>query len=244
MFVAIDEQNNRVMADKAIKGNKYFCPICYGEVRLKADREECLNATHFAHVCLENCDEFSSDMSEWHREWQMLFPERNREYILSYENEKHRADIVCYRTVIEFQHSSISETEFWKRNDFYTAAGYRVVWIFDVIDVYNDDRMTCVDEWDNKYGKGGTYQWKHPWRFLGGFLPQNEKNIDIFFQIVPIGDDPKSEEAVCCMERVTWVNPNYKTVWGSFRTSYEVTNYSELISWLKKRWLREKGAGK
>ena len=71
-------------------------------------------------------------------------------------------------------------------------------------------------------------------------MPQDENTISVFFQIVPIGENPKSEDATCCMEKVAWVNPDYKTLWGRFRTSYEVTNYYELLKWLKHRWLKSK----
>ena len=130
MFVALDEFGNRIYATETTsKGIKYFCPICKGEVRLRVGS---LNTPHFAHISRLDCaDDFISDMSEWHREWQMLFPERNREVVITYENEIHRADVLCYGTVIEFQHSPISEDEFWRRNDFYTSAGYKVVWIFE-----------------------------------------------------------------------------------------------------------------
>lgn len=237
MFVAENEFGKRIYATEFIsKEECYFCPVCKGIVKLRAGS---VNMPHFAHISLEQCqDDFASDMSEWHREWQMLFPEKNREVIITHNGETHRADILCYGTVIEFQHSPISETEFWRRNEFYTEAGYRVVWIFDVIDIYSgfgtDERLSCIGDWDNAWGNGAKYKWKYPWRFLGGFIPQDEKKIDIFIQIVPVGDDPKGEDADCCLERVTWVNPYCKTIWSYFHTSYEVMNYSELLDWLIK----------
>ena len=186
MFVAQNELGQKVYATETLpKDDKYYCPLCKKEVRLRAGS---INVPHFAHINSQDCDDFSSDMSEWHREWQSLFPKGNREYIIEHHDEKHRADVCCYSTVIEFQHSPISEEEFWRRNEFYTAAGYKVVWIFDMIDLYDgydsSGRLYHVDEWSNKYGNGGKYQWKYPFRFLGGFMPQDEKNIAIFFQIV------------------------------------------------------------
>ena len=238
MYIAEDRNGNRIYATKLTsKEEQYFCPVCKSEVRLKVGS---VNEPHFAHVSLEQClDDFSNDMSEWHREWQMLFPERNREVVIEHNGEIHRADVLCYGTVIEFQHSPISEIEFWRRNEFYTAAGYKVVWIFDLIDLYSgydsSERLSCAGEWSNNWGNGGQYRWKHPWRFLGGFLPQEEKNVDVFFQIAPLGDEPKREDADCSMEKVTWVNPDYKTTWGYFHTSYGVVNYHELLKWLETR---------
>lgn len=233
MFVAMDEIRQRIFADKSLpKDGQYFCPICGESVRLRVGEN---NAPHFAHIT--SCtDDFTHDMSDWHRQWQELFPLKNREYVVKHNDEAHRADVLCYGTVIEFQHSPISEGEFRRRNRFYTSAGYKVVWIFDLIDVVASDRMWCEEDYENQWDNGGKFRWNHPWRFLNGFFPQRENDIDVFFQIVPFGKDPKDKEEVCYMERVVWVNPNYKTLWGWFHTSVKVTNYAELLEWLKGRW--------
>ena len=237
MFVAIDEARQRIFADKSLsREEKYFCPVCRGDVRLRAGDN---NAPHFAHIT-PCTDDYSHDMSEWHKQWQELFPLKNREYVIEHNGETHRADVLCYGTVIEFQHSPISESEFQRRNLFYTSAGYKVVWIFDLIGVVDEGRMWCEDEWQNHWDNGSKFRWNYPWRTLGGFVPQREKNIDIFFQIVPFGKDPKDKEEVCYMERVIWVNPTYKTFWGRFNTTLQVTNYAELLEWLRNRWEKEK----
>lgn len=245
MFVAIDENNNRIFASVNADGKKkYYCPVCQGEVRLRSYKEENLNVPHFAHI--NSCtDDFSTDMSEWHRAWQELFPKGNREVVVTHGEEKHRADVLCYGTVIEFQHSPISEHEFWRRNNFYTSAGYKVVWIFDVrelFDAYDSSgRMYITGEWDNNFDFGEAYKWKHPWRFLREFIPQDEKDISIFFQIVEFGENPKEHE-ICYMEKVVWINTFYKPRWGLFRTSLNnnPADYLELLHWLKKRWEKEK----
>ena len=61
---------------------------------------------------------------------------------------------------------------------------------------------------------------------------------DVFFHLGVFGDNPKSAEADAYMEKVVWVDPHYKTLWGRFRTSVKVGNYSELLGWLKARWLK------
>ena len=237
MFVAVDENKNRIYASKDTDRNTtYFCPICNSAVRLRIGSQ---NAPHFAHINGNDCDDFSHDLSEWHRAWQELFPHGNREKIITNAEtgETHRADVGVYGTVIEFQHSPISETEFWRRNDFYTSAGYKVVWIFDVIDVFTEERLYADNDWNTGWDNGAIFHWKHPWRFLNDFLPQEEKNIDIFFQITPLGKDPKDKYDVCYMEKVVWVNPQYKTAWGEFRTSNnKPANYAGLLEWLKQRW--------
>lgn len=240
MFIAIDEEGNRILADSAKKDKKYFCPICKTEVRLKHGN---INATHFAHITLTNCDDFTHDMSEWHKAWQSLFPARNREVVIKGESEIHRADVLCYGTVIEFQHSPISEEEFWRRNEFYTGQGYKVVWIFDTIDIFEKNGYSSgieyIDEYQYYGASGSKFRWKRPWRFLQGFLPQEEKDIDIFFHIVPFPNNPKDTD-IGYIEKIVYTNPNGKTLWGYFRTSYAIGNYTELLEWLKDRWEKEK----
>ena len=104
--------------------------MCNGELRVK---EGSVNIKHFSHISRSDCDDFTIDMSEWHRRWQEQFPIGNREVVIEYNGEKHRADVLAYGHVIEFQHSSIPLDEFHRRNDFYTAAGKKVIWILKLI---------------------------------------------------------------------------------------------------------------
>lgn len=236
MFVAMNEVRERVFANKSLpKEEKYLCPICYENVRLRAGEK---NAPHFAHItsCI---DDFSHDMSIWHKEWQERFPLNNREIVIQHNGEVHRADVLCYGTVIEFQHSPISSAEFRKRNNFYTSAGYKVVWIFDLIDIVNSRRMWYEDGWGDKRDNGGIFRWKHPWRFFDNFLPQLEKNIDVFFQIAPFRRNPSDKYDASYLEQVISVFHHYKTPWSRFQTSYKVANYDELLEWLQKRWEQE-----
>lgn len=249
MFVAVDKEGNRSFAsvdtDRSIE---YYCPVCGGEVRLRSWKDENLNVPHFAHV--SSCtDDFTADMSEWHRAWQELFPKEYREVVVTHGEEKHRADVLCYKTVIEFQHSPISESEFWRRNNFYRDAGYKVVWVFDVRDVYSRDRMECYDEWQGKGDSGGKYSWKFPWRMLSSFYPQDEDDISVFFQIVDFDKDG-CEEDTCYMERIVWANEESSgygkkiVPWGRFRSSYAITNKADLLDWLKDRRSRYKAKRK
>lgn len=238
MEFALDSVGTRVHASDADKGKEYFCPVCGDPVQ---PRQGDIKQWHYAHDRGSACtDDWTYDMSEWHRSWQALFPAGNREVVIAHNGEKHRADVLCYGTVIEFQHSPISESEFWRRNKFYTAAGLKLVWVFDMTELAGDNiwdednRLRLVDEWHKPWGDGGKYQWKRPRAFLRGFLPQDEKDIVIFIQIATFDGDPK-ETGIGYVERVTWVNPDQKTPWGRFHTSYKVSNYAELLNWLKRR---------
>ena len=236
MFTAIDENGNKTDAKEGLsRQTKYYCRLCKGEVRFRCGDN---NAPHFAHI--NSCtDDFTNDMSEWHKSWQELFPLRNREVVIEHNNELHRADVLCYGTVIEFQHSPISKSEFERRNEFYTNAGRKVVWIFDLTELFsgNDEsgRLYISGDWCNQWGKGSKFIWKHPWRFLEDFLPQDEKNIDIFFNTSILGDNPKSEEADGYLDKVVWVDPYYKTLWGKFHSNYRICNYFDLLKYLKER---------
>ena len=60
------------------QASEYVCPICGSELIIKNGS---IVSPHFAHKVGADCDTFSHDMSAWHKEWQALFPKRNREHI-------------------------------------------------------------------------------------------------------------------------------------------------------------------
>lgn len=141
--------NKRVYSDEAIieygKQQEYTCPCCNEKVILKAGS---VKIPYFSHLKGSDCsEEYDNKMSEWHMHCQSLFPKEYREVIITRlikdlvdddekeyftdETETHIADI-CYKNyVIEFQHSPMSADTFFERTDFYTRAGYKVIWVFD-----------------------------------------------------------------------------------------------------------------
>ena len=153
MFVAADKDGNRVCIEDAVKGTEYFCPVCGRRVIIKA-KESLAMAQHFAHKKGEGCpDKWNYDeKSEWHRAWQDRFPKECRERVVENNGVKHRADVLINGTVIEFQHSHISPEEIAERNKFYTACGYKIVWVFDaegkIKNEFDDtiDPMRCREE--------------------------------------------------------------------------------------------------
>ena len=233
MFVGIDQKGQRVFVENAKKEEMYFCPICNGKLHI---REGEVNTKHFAHVSLETCDDFSSDMSEWHRKWQEQFPMKNREVIISHKGEVHRADVLAYGYVVEFQHSSISAEEFNRRNSFYISAGYKVIWIFDLSEEWQRDSVECYDEWDGRSENGGKYSWKHPRRFMKNLVPQFEKKIILFFQLQNTTFENDEEESY--MERVTWAIHNEgESDFRRFITSYYPGTRDELLEWMSEKKL-------
>ena len=142
MFRANDKNGKSILIDDAIIGEEYFCPVCGKPLIIKAKNSDI--ATHFAHKskCL---DDWSHDMSEWHKAWQEKFPEQYREIVLENNGIKHRADVLINNTVIEFQHSPITNKEILARNEFYLSCGYRVVWVFDATDKIKNDYADSID---------------------------------------------------------------------------------------------------
>ena len=134
MFFANDKNGNRVYAEEAIVGGKYFCPTCNTELILKPGIER---QAHFSHK-VSCSDKWHYEMSEWHQRMQGYFLPKYREVVVEHNGEKHRADVLIpdlhggKSLVIEFQHSNMSREEFCERNVFYKNAGYDIVWVFDI----------------------------------------------------------------------------------------------------------------
>ncbi len=138
MFIALDKTGKRISISDAIKGQEYFCPECEESVFVKRGK---VKVEHFAHKPGTHCDSWG-DMTEWHLAWQEKFPEECREVVLTKDGVKHKADILINNTVIEFQHSPISHEEFIARNNFYTADGRQLVWVFDMTDRIKDENQS------------------------------------------------------------------------------------------------------
>lgn len=179
MEFAVNSENQRIHAIAAHKEQEYFCPICHGRV---TPRQGEINAWHFAHQ--STCtDAWSYDMSEWHRAWQERFPEEQREVVVKHNGESHRADILTGNYVIEFQHSKISSSEFEERNEFYTGAGYKVIWVFDELEVYQTEQIIDSDDGINEY------IWKYPNRSISSVIPQRSTDVAIVLHLLEADDD-------------------------------------------------------
>ncbi len=174
MLFALNENGDRISICSAKKTEEYFCPQCGCKLILKMGS---VRHHHFAHPNTTICnDSWHYDMTEWHYEWQNKFPKEYQEIVKVADNQKHRADILIEdsKVVIEFQHSPLSPTEFEDRNTFYNKLGYRVVWIFDVEDQYQND---LIDNY-----KGNIWSWKHHKRTFDCFDYRN-KMVDLFLQL-------------------------------------------------------------
>lgn len=253
MFAAVDDNNILVDVDEILVDDvsifervdkKYFCPICKNEVIIKKGS---VRVPHFAHKSLTDCDIFGNDMTEWHRAWQKRFKLKYREIVLEWKEEispfnlfkkgdKHRADILYKDYVIEFQNSPISSDEFDMRNIFYKGLGYKVVWIFNLIEA---DNIEYYDDWSNNYDNGAKYKWKWASKTFQ-YYDSRDKNIILMFQFKEINDD-QDEREQCYFERVTWAidsnNDENITDFKRFCTSYYPGNILEVIDQIRSNTL-------
>lgn len=222
MLYALDDNKNRVDAYDANKDDTYYCPICGGEVRPKQGE---FNSWHFAHIV--SCkDVWSYDMSEWHREWQEKYPVENREVVITSKGVSHRADVVLGKYVIEFQHSPLSALEFMERNRFYTRAGYKIVWLFDVRHLFQNNINYLNNDDDNKF------VWKYAMKTLSPIVPQNWKDGIILLELSDNLDDlDEGEEPTNVspwIAKVSWAIQNDDSLadYSRFATENEDFDFS------------------
>lgn len=195
-FFALDINGCRVYIDNAHIKNDYFCQCCGAKLLIKRGA---VKAHHFAHFpnCSCNDDWHYEEMSEWHKGWQEKFPEDSREIVMRKGQELHRADVFLKEsnTVIEFQHSNLTFTEFEKRNSFYSSFGYKVVWLFDFRDDFKRGTMKRSDSSLSKY------KWSNARKTFDEFHLKNEQNVALFFQLGEEKDNP-------FLEKVVWIAPS------------------------------------
>ncbi len=135
MLVALDKYNNRIYANSSERYKECYCPDCGESVIHKKGMH---NKPYFAHkqdsACVYGLNK--DNKSPWHIRMQNIFPPESLE-VRFYDEEtkelKYIADVFLKEcnTVIEFQHSPISDVEFLGRTLFHLNAGRRIVWIFD-----------------------------------------------------------------------------------------------------------------
>ncbi len=174
MQFANDEFGGRVHILKTLPKVNYFCPSCDEKLVLKKGN---IRVHHFAHQRSSTCtDSWHYEMSIWHMNWQNRFPEECQEVVKEHNGKKHRADVLIEetKTVIEFQHSPLSSEEFDDRNHFFNALGYKVIWVFDYAELYENDRIEEL--------RPNVWKWTKPKATFDNFELKKE-NVEIFFQL-------------------------------------------------------------
>ncbi len=193
MFIACDESGESITIDEAYaikdkqEDTKFFCPHpqCGKELILKGRGTKV--TPHFAHKrgCADTWK--YGEMTEWHKAWQNRFPKEYREVYLELNGESHRADILIEdaKTVIEFQHSSISTKDFEARNAFYKACGYLLIWVFDATGMtkYDDMEWLC---WKREKVIFKNIQTKPDVIFLQNYVPDVNSERLLWTQKPPV----------------------------------------------------------
>lgn len=170
MFIELNNKHQKVPINKAESITNYFCPICNNKLCIKKGD---IRAHHYSHTNKTSCqDKWHYDMTEWHFNWQRQFPVENQEVIFELNGEKHRADVFINNTIFEFQHSNISKDEFQERNEFYKKLGYKIIWIFDVKEDYENNKLCQLYD-DN-------YIWKCSRTNFYNY--ENDESIKIYLQ--------------------------------------------------------------
>lgn len=181
MYIAWDRNFKRVHIKDSIAREKYFCPYCQSPLII---RKGDVRQHHYAHAKSAVCsDTWSAERSmndcEWHREWQDRFPIDNQEISLALGEIKHRADVMVRRTVLEFQHSSLSSVKFSNRNAFYAGLGHKVMWVFDFQKLYESGSFEMEPSNDSVFVK-----WTRPKHTFDDFTDTRRLDgIELYFQI-------------------------------------------------------------
>ena len=195
MLFACDYNDNLVHIDETHSNQEYYCPSCGAPMitRKGTQRQHCF-AHKPTHPCSDSWERSNSyDVSAWHKEWQSLFPRENQEVKLTLGDTKHRADVLIGRTVVEFQHSIMPVKAFDDRNNFYFNLGYKVIWLFDLSDLYEKGQLSFESTTE-----GLVFTWKNPKKSFNNYDIQSGC-IDLFFQL--------NSDMSSCIVRVTDVSP-------------------------------------
>ena len=133
MLVALDKKGNLInLVDEIPPKQKFFCPACRAEVRLKNGT---IKIPHFAHVQLENCDSWSENESAQHLQlkerlyrWFSGTEKVEIEYYLP--SIRQTPDLLVNdKIAIEIQCSSLSIQRLRERTQAYHTQGFTVIWL-------------------------------------------------------------------------------------------------------------------
>jgi len=120
-------EDNKVSVDETTE-TEAACPCCHSPVI--ARRGE-INIHHWAHKSLVECDSFYEPKTQWHVDMQNILTNYNKdlqEVVIKKNQVKHIADVINkFNCVVECQHSPISSTEIFEREQFYE----HMIWLLD-----------------------------------------------------------------------------------------------------------------
>lgn len=201
MIFGLNENGERIDIEDSLKGEKYYCPCCGGEL---IQKKGIVNAWHFAHKSSTECDNWYEE-NEWCRKWVKLFDSDFREVIIKNENydKKRVADVKYKRLVLKLQPKSLSSEEFKERIDYFSKENNLVY----LVDCRNKDiEYTRTQRTHN-------YIWKHAYKF--GNIDKYTTNFHLFLQI--------SDSNII---RVVWNKEGFKYFGGY---TYSINEFKEVL---------------
>lgn len=189
----------------------YICPICGADLILKNGS---VVVPHFAHKSGMDCDTFTSDMSEWHKNWQEVFPLQNREHV-----EELQITVGEYKNnayIHSFERPAMKRlVQGYKDTDIITlkhradvrACGYIIEfqnspisreefnernWFYTKIGCKVVWVFNFTEEWSkkrikvlsNRDANSTLCQWNYAKSTFKDFLPQRQKDVVVYFQFV------------------------------------------------------------
>lgn len=98
MYYALNDKGVLIGASEASKEDAYHCSCCEDSLILRKGN---IMSPHFAHKSSVDCDTFTHDMSDWHKEWQLQFPEVTREVHIKAKLSK--SDLAFLKGDIDFK---------------------------------------------------------------------------------------------------------------------------------------------
>jgi competence CoiA-like predicted nuclease len=150
MLYAKDKNGEKILA---LPGSSAVCSCCGTPVRPKCG---VINVWHWAHVTrtVDFCE--MKPETDWHLWWKSMFPKEMVEVPINRGKVVKIADVYLpkTKTVIEFQHSSISPEEIQFRESHYG----NMLWVFDCTEQYEAGN---IDLRFNSERNIETFRWKH-----------------------------------------------------------------------------------
>ncbi|WP_191860329.1 competence protein CoiA [Hanstruepera ponticola] len=136
MRYAYNEKNDKI--EVSFSGERAKCPDCDSIV---IGKKGPFKIKHWSHKTKNECDSWYEPITEWHLNWQNLFPIQYREVSISKNGKTHRADLKLKNSlVIEIQNSPIKISEIEEREKFYGENN--MIWILNGEKLARKSRIT------------------------------------------------------------------------------------------------------
>ncbi len=167
-LIALDEQNQRILAHEAQKPLCYKCPECNAPVRVRGGP---FRRLHYYHSARSNrCNQSGKSLEHLAIQLfiQQNLPSGEGELEVFFKTIRRIADVAWHqkKLIFEIQCSPISPEEIEARNQDYASLGYQVIWILHE-NRYNRPQLSPVEKYlftspyyftnINKQGKGMIY---------------------------------------------------------------------------------------